>query len=66
MTILLRNLIIPLFYKNVFLILIETTFFNYIISAALVEGSHMFVYTLIGNHLREIEIYTKERTNYDQ
>ena len=61
MCLLLRNLIIPLFYKNMFLILLKTNFFYYIISAALVEGSHMIAYAMIGSHLREIKIYRKAK-----
>lgn len=63
MCLLLRNLIIPLFYKNSFLILLKTSFFNYMISAFLVEGSHMVAYTLIGNHLKEIKLYRKAKQN---
>lgn len=66
MTLLLRNLIIPLFYKNMFLILLETSFKNYILSAALIEGSHMVVYSMIGNHLREIKIYRNAKKNKEE
>ena len=63
MALLLRNLVIPLFYKNMFLILLETNFFTYIVSAGLVEGCHMIAYSTIGSHLHEIRDYRKAKKN---
>lgn len=49
-----------------FLIVLDTKFFNFIISAALVEGSHMIAYTMIGNHLKEIKKYRNAKSNNDE
>lgn len=55
MSFLLRQLIIPLFYKNMFLIILKTNFFNYIVSCILGDGVHCFTYVLIGVHIKKIK-----------
>lgn len=56
MALLVRLLIIPLFYKNMFLLILKTSFRDYMLSAVLGDGLHVLGYALIGIHVKKIQM----------
>jgi len=54
-SILIKNLFIPAFYKNMFLIVLDVGGFSYTLSSLIVTPVHFFVVCLIGSNIKSLD-----------